>query len=213
MNFDNFSDSISKIIKLQLPGQIAHYKMAPLERITALSEINIEARKPRNAAVLLLFYPDAAQQTKFVLTLRHTYKGVHSNQVGLPGGKEERYDISLEATALRETTEEIGVPSENIKVHKALTEVYIPPSNFRVFPFLGTVNYQPEFIPQDAEVAQIIETNLDDFLDDKSVVSRELTTSYAAKIHVPAFSLNGFTVWGATAMMLSEVKELLKQVI
>lgn len=187
--------------------------MAPLERINVLNHIDIEKRNPRKAAVLVLFYPDENHNTKLVLTLRKTYRGVHSNQVGLPGGKVEGFDKSLQATALREAEEEVGVIPKDVTIYKALSQVYIPPSNFKVFPFIGTINYTPDFIPQDEEVAKIIEVFLDDFLDENKLIITEMTTSYALKIAVPAFQLNGFTVWGATAMMLSEVKELLKQII
>lgn len=196
---------------MQLPGQAAHHKMAPLSRITELKELDITSLNPKKAAVLSLFYPDRQNTTKLLLIHRKNYKGVHGNQVGFPGGKMEAVDKSLLHTALRETEEEGGVPAESIEVLKELTELYIPPSNFLVRPYLGITKQQPEFLKQDSEVEAIIEVTLSEYLNDAAVITQKLSTSYAIAIDVPAFKLNGFTVWGATAMILSELKEMLTQ--
>ena len=192
-----------------LPGQAAHHKMAPLSRITELKEIDITSRNPKKAAVLSLFYPDGQNITKLLLIHRKDYKGVHGNQVGFPGGKMEAGDESLMQTALRETEEEVGVLARNIEVLKELTELYIPPSNFLVRPYLGITKQQPIFLKQESEVEAIIEVTLSEYLNDDAIIDQKLTTSYAIAIDVPAFKLNGFTVWGATAMILSELKEML----
>lgn len=187
--------------------------MAPELRIEELKKIAINTKNPRNAAVLSLFYPNNTKNTNLLLILRKTYKGVHSNQIGFPGGKVEQCDKDLMQTALRETHEEVGVLPDQIEVIKTLTQIYIPPSNFNVQPFIGLYKNPSPFIIQEAEVEAIIEVSLSDFMDDNLVYRQKLTTSYASNIDVPAFKLNGYTVWGATAMMLSEVKELLKQVL
>ncbi|NAS30211.1 NUDIX domain-containing protein [Flavobacteriaceae bacterium R38] len=212
MNFDIFLNAVSKITNLPLPGQESHYKMAPLSRVRELKAKALEKGDSRKAAVLMLCYPDEANQTRFVLILRKKYPGVHSNQVAFPGGKIEENDKTLQETALREANEEVGVNPSSIEILRSLTEVYIPPSNFLVYPFLGVTRDIPLFKPQEDEVEDVIEVLLSDFLDDRTVFSQELTTSYAKKINVPAFKLNGHTVWGATAMMLNEVKDLLKSV-
>jgi 8-oxo-dGTP pyrophosphatase MutT (NUDIX family) len=116
-------------------------------------------------------------------------------------------------TALRETEEEIGIHKSSIEIIKEFTEIYIPPSNFLVAPFLGISISEPSFVLQTDEVAGIIELPLTVFLDDKNVVTRKLTTSYAASIDVPAFLVKEHVVWGATAMMMSELKETLKKVL
>lgn len=187
--------------------------MAPKLRIEELQKQAAISKKARNAAVISLFYPNMAENTNLLLILRKTYKGVHSNQIGFPGGKYEKEDTDLLYTALRETHEEVGVMPERIEVIKTLTQIYIPPSNFNVQPYIGLYKNPSPFTIQEEEVEALVEVSLSDFMDDNLVFSQKLTTSYANNIDVPAFKLNGYTVWGATAMMLSEVKELLKQVL
>ncbi|MFI8378237.1 NUDIX hydrolase [Leeuwenhoekiella sp. NPDC079379] len=212
MQFEEFIKRLPKISNLELPGQEAHYLMAPTERIDALNELDIETRKPRWAGVMSLFYPHAVSgETMLVLILRKTYKGVHSNQVGFPGGKAEDFDKNIQETALRETEEEIGVDRLSIEVFKKLTKVYIPPSNFWVQPFIGIVRHTPKFIKEDSEVESIMEVTLTEFLADTSIITQTVDTSYGKMVDVPAFLLTDRVVWGATAMMLSEVKWALQQ--
>ena len=211
MQFDEFLKRMPKLSNLQLLGQEAQFEMAPDERIRALSEMDIEAKNPRWAGVMAVFYPNAEGETTLVLILRKTYKGVHSNQVGFPGGKAETFDQSIKHTALRETEEEVGLAQSEIEVVKKLTKLYIPPSNFWVQPFIGYVKETPRFIKEEAEVEAILEVSLKQFLDDKSVITQRIDTSYGTMLNVPAFYLAEHVVWGATAMMLSEVKWALQQ--
>lgn len=162
---------------------------------------------------MALFYPNKEYNVNLLFILRKKYPGVHSNQVGFPGGKKEKTDKDLFQTALRETSEEVGVPGQSVEVMKELSEVYIPPSNFMVTPFLGIYKNPQPFILQESEVEQLIEVNFTDVIDDANLVQQNLTTSYAKNIEVPAFKLNGHIVWGATAMMLNEIKMLFKQVL
>lgn len=213
MNFDIFLKSISKIKHIPLPGHASQMKMSPKYR-NELIEKQRELRKySRKASVMALFYPDHDNTTMLILILRKTYKGVHSAQVGFPGGKLEPEDPSLEYAALRETFEEVGVPINDIKVIRALTDLYIPPSNFTVYPFFGVTLKTPRFLKQDDEVEDLIEVTLTDFMNDVHVSSQMLMTSLGKEVEVPVFKLNGHTVWGATAMMLSEIKDLLKNVL
>lgn len=187
--------------------------MASEFRVEELRKANFNRINAKRAGVMALFYPSTENITHLLLILRKTYKGVHSNQIALPGGKFETNDIDIQATALRETNEEVGVPIDSVLVVKPLTTVYIPLSNFEVFPFIGLYSQPIPFIIQEEEVESLVEVSLADFMNDANLFEQKLSTSYAQNINVPAFKLNGYTVWGATAMMLSEIKELLKQVL
>ncbi|MDN3666398.1 NUDIX hydrolase [Algibacter miyuki] len=213
MNFDEFLKSVSKIKNIPLPAEVSQFKMVPSFRQKLLKQQTEAIKKAKYAGVLALFYPNEVGETHFVLILRKTYKGAHSGQVAFPGGKLEDEDTTLEMAAVRETFEEVGVPMEAMTVLRELTEVYIPPSNFYVYPFVGITHKQPRFTKQEDEVEAIIEVDLEHFLDENSIVEKTVRTSYSVEVEVPAFCLNGHVVWGATAMMLSEIKDLLKQLL
>lgn len=213
MIFQEFEKKIVKITKMQLPGETAQFKMAPMERLAELKRIAYKKNTAKKAGVMALFYPAIDNKTHLALILRKTYKGVHSAQIGFPGGKYEESDSSLQETALRETEEEVGVNRESVSVLKKLTEIYIPPSNFFVQPFVGIATETPQFILQDEEVEELIEVPLLHFMDDSIKTIQTLSTSYAKNIEVPAFMLNKHLVWGATAMMLNEVREMLKELL
>lgn len=186
--------------------------MVPQLRIKELREVNATKKKAKSAGVVALFYPDDANRTNLLLTLRKTYKGVHSNQVAFPGGKKEDEDVDIRATALRETYEEVGVPSDKLSLIRPLSTVYIKPSNFIVHPFIGLYSTPEPFMMQEDEVQALLEVPLRDFMNDLNIITEKINTSYGHNMEVPCFKLNGYVVWGATAMMLSEIKELLKQV-
>lgn len=213
MDYDKFLKSISKIENIPLPGEASQFKMVPPFRQELVKRQKEAMKNAKEAGVLALFYPDIKQQTKLVLILRKTYNGVHSAQVGFPGGKLETVDNSLKDAAVRETFEEVGVPIKRIEVVKKLTQVYIPPSNFKVQPFIAITRETPTFIKEEEEVEHIIEVALPHFLDDDVVITKKVKTSYSVEIEVPAFKLNEHIVWGATAMMLSEIKDILKQLV
>ncbi len=210
MTFDAFLKSISKIEQLPLPGMESQFRMSPPFRLELMEQQKELMKHSKKAGVMALFYPNEKGVTHLVLILRKTYKGVHSAQVGFPGGKLEESDDSIKYTALRETHEEIGVPVNTVKVIKAMTEVYIPPSNFTVYPFMGFTEVTPVFVKQDEEVDAVIEMPLQELFDDKNEILERVMTSYTVEVEVPAFMLREYLVWGATAMMLSEIKDLLK---
>lgn len=213
MDFNLFQNIIKKIKDHELTGFVSHKKMAPLSRIESLeNKSDLILNKARKAAVMMLFYPKN-NETNFVLIIRNSYPGVHSAQIAFPGGKVEQYDSNLQVTALRETFEEIGVHPEKINVIREFTNVYIPPSNFIVHPFLGISKEELQFTIQINEVAEIIEIPLSLLLDDKIIVNKTIETSYAKSMQVPAFQFYEHIVWGATAIMLSELKDMIKLVM
>jgi 8-oxo-dGTP pyrophosphatase MutT (NUDIX family) len=212
MDFQEFLEYVPKLMTAELPAEVSHIKMAPLERIESLKNFDIGIKKPKIAAVMMLFYPKNGI-THLVLIVRNSYKGVHSAQIAFPGGKYEAQDEIFENTALRETHEEVGINPNSMEIIKTFTPMYIPPSDFMVHPFLGISKEEIVFIPDPKEVANIIELPLTVFLSDTIITDTKLTTSYANDISVPAFKIEEHIVWGATAMMLSELKDVLKNVL
>ncbi|MDM1396520.1 CoA pyrophosphatase [Myroides odoratimimus] len=211
MTFDSLLHRIPEIKSVNLLGVEAQQLMVPEERRPYLAVDDFIKKDPRYSAVMMLLYPKG-EDTSILLIERASCGGVHSGQIGFPGGKYEEEDLSLEMTALRETDEEIGVSPSKIQVLKAFTRVYIPPSNFIVQPYLGVIDHTPKMTLSVDEVASVIEMPLKTLLDDSIVREVGLQTSYAKFIDVPAYVYNDFTIWGATAMMLSELKETIKQI-
>lgn len=212
MDFQDFLRIVPHLSAVNLPGEEAHNIMVPAERIEIIRKLNFDQIKPKNAGVMMLVYPKEGI-THLVLIVRNSYKGVHSSQIAFPGGKYEKEDTDFMQTALRETYEEIGIRQDKIEVLKAFTHLYIPPSNFMVYPFLGISRDEIDFYPDPNEVADIIELPLATFLSESMVIKAEMTTSYAKSIEVPAFKIEEHIVWGATAMMLSELKIVLNSVL
>jgi 8-oxo-dGTP pyrophosphatase MutT (NUDIX family) len=210
-NFQDFLALVPKLIQLPLPAEAAHHKMAPSERIQFLENLDIDALNPKIAAVMLLLYPKN-NITHLVLILRNSYAGVHSAQIAFPGGKFEQSDANYQLTALRETQEEIGIHIDKIEIIREFTSLYIPPSNFKVHPFLGICKEEIEFILDPFEVADIIELSVTDLFDEELQISTKVKTSYNQTLETPAYKIKNHIVWGATAMILSELKEVLKKV-
>jgi 8-oxo-dGTP pyrophosphatase MutT (NUDIX family) len=188
-----------------LPGQEAHLLMVPGER-AFLQKNYPERPEPKKSAVLILLFPFQAGIST-VLIERAIYVGVHSGQIAFPGGKAEETDPDLKYTALRETYEEVGVPIEQVEIIGNLTDVYINPSNYLVTPYVGYLPRTPDFSINEQEVQKIIRVDL---LDPGKVVrsTKKITHSSGLKIQTPFYSIDGFTIWGATAMMMSELMVL-----
>ncbi|WP_440880885.1 NUDIX hydrolase [Tenacibaculum sp. C7A-26P2] len=208
MFFSDFQNQISHFKQRSLGGVTSQLKLAPEIRLR-YTEAMILDRNPREAAVLALFYPNENNDTTFLLTKRASYKGTHSAQVSFPGGKPDPIDLNLKSTALREANEEIGINHNEITIIRRLSDTYIPPSNFLVAPFIGYCNRKPIFKPN-YEVAEIIEVSVKELLNESNVIYTPMSTSYMDNVEVPSFKLNGYIVWGATAMILSEIKDLIK---
>ncbi len=206
----DLSRQLRQRLVLPLPGAEAHYKMANVERRVNSSRFKIpdDARK---GAVLILLYEDEGK-IYFPLIVRPEYDGVHSGQIAFPGGGFEESDETLQHTALREAQEEIGIFKNDVTIIGSLSSLYIPPSNFLVHPFVGTLSYKPHFVPDETEVAGIIETDLESVMDESLVSEKIIKLSTGMEINTPFFNFENQTVWGATAMILSEVKSLLYEI-
>lgn len=159
------------------------------------------------SSVLILLFP-AADGIRTVFIKRPRYDGVHSGQISLPGGKAEPGDPDTGYTALRETEEEIGVPAGEITLIGKLSELYIPPSNFLVTPWIGYVTFTPVFKPDPSEVDGLLEALIRDLADDRNV-KEVLISVHGMELKAPAFVMHGEVIWGATAMILSEFREVI----
>jgi 8-oxo-dGTP pyrophosphatase MutT (NUDIX family) len=210
MNFANFTENLKdRLQNYPLPGQDAQYIMAG-ENIRH-KKIDLNALSNyKKSAVCLLFY-EHNQDVYFALMKRPGTHQYHASQIALPGGSCDG-DETYEQTAIRELFEEIGVPISAENIIGKLTPLYIPVSNFYIQPIVACINSKPLFTPHTAEVEELIECRLKNILDE-GIVSEtmvNLTTS-GLKIKAPYFNVHGNVLWGATAMLLSEVKQLLKK--
>ena len=195
-----------------LPGVDAQYRMAPSYR-PKLTHDQIMAYNPRISAVMVLLY-ERNNELHLVFTLRHQYDGVHSGQMSFPGGKREEGDKDLTETALRETWEEVGITADKIEVLGQLSELYIPPSNFLVYPTVGYAKGVQTFAPQMEEVDEIVQIPLSFFLDTKNINPQtEIKVYNNQTVRVPAYILGKYIIWGATAIMLSEFTYLIEEAI
>ncbi len=188
------------ILGQKLPGEKAQLRMAPTFRGEFTS-----TEDPLKAAVMVLFY-ERQKDTCLVFIKRNEYDGPHSAQVSFPGGAWEAGDHSLEGTALRETREELGI-KEQIEVLGSLTPLHIPVSNFMVHPFVAWMDQSPEFRPDPTEVQYVIEAGLRELLDPANRDS-EIIYHHEQAIEAPFYRVGKEKIWGATAMMLSEVLHL-----
>ena len=199
---------LKNAIVAELPGQDAQAIMMPT--LSDKSRFSLEAKKDaREGGVMILFYQKDGS-VHFPLIQRPDYDGVHAKQMSFPGGKKDSDDESLIVTALRETEEEIGIDPHKIEVIGALTELFIIASNFNVLPTIGLIKEVPEFLADEHEVDEIIEVKLADLMDDDKQKEKPLTILQGITINAPYFDLNDKVVWGATAMILSELKHILR---
>ncbi len=188
-----------------LPGAIAHQEVAPYRKVKHSPETILNAKI---SSVLILFYLKN-NEMHTVLMQRPIYKGKHSGQISFPGGKKEKNDFNVFSTALRELEEEVGVQQQDVNVIGKLSDVFIPVSNFNVSPVLGTLNYTPIFYPDKREVQEIIEVKIADLINDKNLKSNKIKLENNTLLKTPTFVFGQKIVWGATALMLNELKHLL----
>lgn len=205
MLFDDCLKIIRTNLTQPLPGAEAHKLMLPANRMLRIN-LNLKFIS-KKSGVAIIVYPENGQ-TYSVLIERASYKGVHSGQIGLPGGKKEDDDNTLIDTALREAEEEIGVSRKQLEVIGSLSDLYIPPSNFLVHPVVAVLHSPPVFVPDPAEVNKVITYNLDELLV-QGHPPQKLFKGFYYSIEAPYFDIRGFTVWGATAMILNEFRWLL----
>ena len=205
---DTFIERLTERHQQGLPGRDYQLKMAAILK-RSIFDAPPTARK---AAVLMLLFPKNCEW-QLVLTERTgNDNDPHSRQISFPGGSVEASDVDLTATALRETHEEIGIDPSLIKVIGRMTDVYIPVSNFHVQPFLAWIKEAPQYRRQETEVKQVMETPLSVLQNEANwkIKDIKINETYDLK-NVPYFEVFGKAVWGATAMMIAELLEIIKE--
>ena len=191
---------------MNLPGLAQQLTMAPPFR-KQLIEQPID--NPKRAAVVCLFHEGLDFETFFYLIRRSTYPGVHSNQIGFPGGQIDSTDKSPWDAAKRELEEEIGILAKGVTLIKEITPLYIPPSRFLVDCFIGYTDGKTELMIDTNEVQEVIPVSLHELLNANGGFSSQVGSN---GVEVPIYTLSDNIVWGATAMMLAEIKSILSQV-
>ena len=198
-----------------LPGLPAQMRMASQLR-PGMEFTNDPDRLCRNAGVLALLYPGGSPLSKgrdlhIVLTQRTEWVSNHRGQISLPGGQVEPGESAVQA-ALREAHEELRIDPEQIVVLGQLTPLYIPPSGYCIYPVVAYASRRPEFSACADEVADVIEAPVTQLLASSTRVE-EMWTLRGAPVSVPFYAVNGYKVWGATAMVLSELLALISSVV
>lgn len=191
----------------KLPGLDAHKKMAPEGRFDDLNGLGANSGGVKSAVLLLLYKENMDFHVVFIK--RATYNGHHSGQIAFPGGKYETMDKNLIETALREANEEIGVSKQSIQIIGALSDIYIPHSNYLVSPYVGYTNSLPQYTINKGEVEQIITISLSKFMDYncQSTMHFEIRENM---VNAPCWIINNTCIWGATAMIMAEFLEIFK---
>ncbi len=191
---------IRRVLSGPQPGWAAQKLMAPRPRPT-LADLG-PGHQPRQGGVLILLYPSSGELA-LPLTRRTETVEYHKGQISLPGGAREGEE-PLRLTALRETQEELGVAPLTMEVLGALTPLYVPPSDYCIYPFVAFCPFHPAWQPDSVEVAEVLEVPLS-FLRDPGNVYHERWKIRGQMVEVPFYLVGRHKVWGATAMVLSEL--------
>ena len=210
MNYSSFIKNLVKIKDLDLSDEIIDNKMNFSSRIKELIELNNKKINYRKSSVLILVYPSKDQIPKIVLLQRPQSLEFHPGQICFPGGKYQNADQTNLNTALRETNEEIGIPINKIKYIKKLTKIYIPPSKFKVYPFLAYMNETPYFIIDKKEVEVVIEFPISFLLYDNS--KKKIRIKNDSNEIINCYKYGDKIIWGATAIILYEFEFLIKKI-
>jgi len=197
---------LKEILLGELPGVKAHSKLLPPGRRLKTSDDELSSVKM--SSVLLLLFPEG-EQLYICLTKRPQTMKHHPGQISFPGGKVEKDDLSAEMTALREAREEVGIDHHQIEILGKLSDLYVEVSKFSIQPFLAWADQKPEFLVDFGEVEKLILFPVSDFVANEIISEIELET-VTGSLHVKYYPYDGEFIWGATAMILSELIEILK---
>jgi 8-oxo-dGTP pyrophosphatase MutT (NUDIX family) len=189
-----------------LPGQDSHRKMLPPGR--RLKTADQELAMVKQSSVLLLLFPED-DQLYICLTKRPSSMKHHPGQISFPGGKVEKYDDSALGAALREASEEVGIDPASVEILGKLSDLYVEVSQFAIQPFLAWADVKPSFNVNYDEVDALILLPLDLLMEENIISETELET-VTGRLPIKYFPFNNEMIWGATAMILSELVEILK---
>ncbi|MEZ4944249.1 MAG: CoA pyrophosphatase [Cyclobacteriaceae bacterium] len=210
IDFGKLIDQLERRLQGPLPGPAAHEMMRAVPVGNKMPNF-AHKTPPKPGSVLIVLYPDA-DRIIFPLIKRPDYSGMHSGQISFPGGKKEGEEDSV-ATALREGNEEIGIDISEVKVIGRLSNFFVIPSNFMVVPIVGYAERKPELVADPIEVARILHGDIESILPDEAMLKREIIAAKTYQMNAPHFSIDNEVVWGATAMMLNELRVILKEII
>lgn len=192
-----------------LPGEASHRYYSPPYR-PIITEAQALEKGARLAGVNILLYKKADEWYIPLIVRAQNKQDKHSGQISLPGGSREPEDRDMAVTAVRETWEEIGIPQQEIRVIRELSPIYIPPSNFFVYPYLSFTRRNPLFYIQEKEAVKLLEIPVR-FLQSLPEVPKTQIFPTSRGVEVPYFSFQEYTIWGATAMILSEFISMVKK--
>jgi 8-oxo-dGTP pyrophosphatase MutT (NUDIX family) len=209
MSLQELIRELDKRLKDPLPASTAHELLRARPVSGQFPDFGHKL-PPRPGSVLLLLFEENGV-IKLPLTKRATYKGAHSAQISFPGGKAEAGENAIQ-TALREAEEEIGTHQADVQVIGQLSDFNVIPSNFLVTPIVGSLNYVPVFKPDPREVDKIIYAELTDLIRDDAVYEEEILAAGVYPMIAPHFLIENEIVWGATAMMLNELRIIIKEI-
>lgn len=206
---ESFVKQLAHCLLDPLPGKSAHARMMPFPE-----RLNEAVAEDHTKASVMILLREINNKIQFPLILRNagSVNDPHRGQIGLPGGRFETSDHNLAFTALRETREEIGIPSELIQIIGSLTPLYIPVSKNLVHPFIGFLTQESEYQLQESEIQDIFHCSLESITNPDNIQYRKINTSYAKDLNVQGFQIENRWIWGATAMMLAELKELIYKI-
>ena len=207
MDFQRFITQLEITITNDLPGEESQQKMRV--NYDQSIELPFSINNSTPAAVLILLYLED-NEIYFFLTKRTDELENHKGQISLPGGMQEGNEKLID-TALRETQEEIGINKTSISIIGTITPLFVPVTGFMIYPFIGySLNkLDPKMDP--VEVAAIFSINISDLLnkENRTIEQRNIR---GYDVQVPYFKLNDYKVWGATSMILSEFRDLIKSI-
>jgi 8-oxo-dGTP pyrophosphatase MutT (NUDIX family) len=198
---------LKETLQGELPGIDAHRKMLPPGR--RLKSLDHELPSVKLSSVLLLLYPEGDRlyicMIKRPPTMTH-----HPGQISFPGGKVEKDDVSAEMAALREAREEVGLDPSSVEILGKLSDLYVEVSQFSIQPYLAWADQKPEISDISEEVEALILFPLSDLVNDETIFETDLQTSIGM-LRIKYYPFNEEIIWGATAMILSELIEILKR--